>query len=291
MNSTLRVGFLSLLLATCIGLDGTECHGVTLTFSSGNHTFSSVLSSSDVPPVIAQGTTQLTVTGTVIANSGNDEPALLARDSAAVTVIGGRLSAQSAGVDGVKPRAGIRLLGNSRLIFHSGQIDESGSGINVDRAAILAEDNSQVQMFGGLAQAMGSGFDDDRSGILARGNSRVTVFGGSIVALGASEGAHHELRALDNATITVYGSGFNLPLGPISATSGRLTGNLLNGSPIDWSFSRGPGANIILVPEPSAEILILLGAATVATIPHVLAPRRSPTRLRMNAPAVIWDCG
>jgi hypothetical protein len=134
----------------------------------------------------------------------------------------------------------------------------------VDRAAILAEDNSQVLMFGGLAQAIGSGFEDDRSGILARGNSRVSVFGGSIVAIGASEGAHHELRALDNATISVYGGGFNFPLGPISALSGRLTGSLIDGSAIDWSFARGPGARIILVPEPSAGILILLGAAPVA---------------------------
>jgi hypothetical protein len=267
MDSTLRIGFLSLLLAICVEFGRGDSHGATLTYSSGSHTFSANLSSSDVPPVVARGGAQLAVTGTVIANSGNDEPALLAMEDAAVTLIGGRLSAQSAGVDGSKPRAGIRLLGMSRLILHSGQIDESGSGHNLDRAAILAEDHSQVEMYGGSALVNGSGGLSDRTGVLARGNSRISIFGGSILAGGTGDGARHELQALDNATIMVYGSGFNFPFGPISALSGTLTGNLRNGNPIHWSFTRGAGAEIVLaVPEPVAGLLMMLGAALHAAM-------------------------
>jgi hypothetical protein len=80
------------------------------------------------------------------------------------------------------------------------------------------------------------------------------------------------------AIITIIGFGFNLPDGPVVATSGVITGFLLDGSPLDVSFLRADaGATLILqsVPEPSS--IALLFAAVAAGLargrPHRLGCR------------------
>ena len=67
-----------------------------------------------------------------------------------------------------------------------------------------------------------------------------------------------DLRALDFSTTRIFGSGFNFPLGDVSATSGVLTGTLADGTPLDVDFSRASLARITLtlIPEPATAPLI-----------------------------------
>ena len=74
----------------------------------------------------------------------------------------------------------------------------------------------------------------------------INIFGGSIGGV----------VALGSGTITIAGIGFNLPLGNITATSGTLTGVLLDGSALSVTFGRASTATIMLVPEPSTALLL-----------------------------------
>jgi hypothetical protein len=42
--------------------------------------------------------------------------------------------------------------------------------------------------------------------------------------------------------------------------SGTITGELADGSPIEWNFLRDPTATIVLVPEASSGVMILVSA-------------------------------
>lgn len=77
-------------------------------------------------------------------------------------------------------------------------------------------------------------------------SSRIDVHGGELSGL---------LDANDTSTLRLFGSGFNIPDGPVSATSGTLA----DGTPLDVSFEREPTASIV-VPEPAAHALGLAGA-------------------------------
>jgi hypothetical protein len=70
-----------------------------------------------------------------------------------------------------------------------------------------------VSSGGGLLRAQG---------LSAAGNSLVSVSGGSFTASGTS--SNLGLIVLDNAQVTLFGNGFNFPLGPISAFTGTITG-------------------------------------------------------------------
>jgi hypothetical protein len=102
--------------------------------------------------------------------------------------------------------------------------------------------------------------------LFARGNSNAVISGGNFeVALvprppnNVRDYLICHLEAIDASTITLIGSGFNYPLGPITDVEGTITGFLKDGSPIDWNFRRDSAANIVLVPEPSAIALCGLG--------------------------------
>jgi hypothetical protein len=70
------------------------------------------------------------------------------------------------------------------------------------------------------------------------------------------------LLAFDESWVDISGSGFNYPPGPISSTSGTLTGMLDDGTPITLPFARASTATIEL-PEPSA--LTALGSGIAPT--------------------------
>ncbi len=86
-----RAHVLSILAALWVLTDALVAQAATQIYSAGNHTLSSNIQSSDIPPVIVNGTAHLTVTGSVTSHNFVDEPALLAADGGIVTVLGGTL--------------------------------------------------------------------------------------------------------------------------------------------------------------------------------------------------------
>ena len=87
---------------------------------------------------------------------------------------------------------------------------------------------------------------------------------GSVADWHVEGGEFDDLVAVSNATVTIVGSDFNYPYGPLP-TSGTLTGTLANGDAVNATFARASTATITL-PEPGAEglvggLLLLVGLA------------------------------
>ncbi|MCA9152484.1 MAG: hypothetical protein KDA92_24445 [Planctomycetales bacterium] len=107
---------------------------------------------------------------------------------------------------------------------------------------------------------------------LAQDDGTIEIRGGLFAVevkdarVSAPAGSVRELEAQSASVITLYGSNFNYPLGPIADLEGTLTGQLLDGSAISWSFLRAPTANIILVPEPSTFALSLVSALLLISV-------------------------
>jgi len=110
---------------------------------------------------------------------------------------------------------------------------------------VIANDHAIVTISGGLIG----------NGLRAHDNSRVYISGGQIAGEYGSGGLH---TFTGNSLVTIYGTGFNYPYGPIPDELGTLTGTLLSGELINWDFDITRPASIVLVPEP-ATISLLLG--------------------------------
>ena len=110
-----------------------------------------------------------------------------------------------------------------------------------------AHDSSQVNIYGGTIA------------FAASDSATATISGGTINSLWSGEelGEH-------TSVITVEGSGFNYPYGPIPDESGTLTGMLASGDPINAGFEIYGNASIVLVPEPSTLLLLSTSAASLA---------------------------
>ncbi len=89
------------------------------------------------------------------------------------------------------------------------------------------------------------------------------------------------LFALDQSVITIRGSGFNFQMGDIAATSGTLTGFLLDGTPINNPFGRASTATITL-PEPSALTALGSGIAMLALLYRRRGRRRVPLGIEVR---------
>jgi len=140
--------------------------------------------------------------------------------------------------------------GNNKVTISGGSI---GTWLN-------PEDNSEVTILGGTIGDHIATQDSSRVTILdvwiggdliALENSQISLSGGSI---------GHWLQAWGNGVLAIYGSDFNYELGPITVSSGRLTGALANGDPINNNFYIYDKASIVLVPEPATILLLGFGA-------------------------------
>jgi hypothetical protein len=69
-----------------------------------------------------------------------------------------------------------------------------------------------------------------------------------------------------NGTIVIHGSDFNMPLGSVQPLMGSLTGKLADGTPLSVTFNRNVrgNGNILLVPEPSTLVLLILASLGLA---------------------------
>ncbi len=89
----------------------------------------------------------------------------------------------------------------------------------------------------------------------ACGASTIDIYGGQI---------DWGIYAIQDSIITIWGSKFSLDgisvsYGPITATSGTITGTLSSGEIINVPFDSLDNASIILVPEPASVLLLGLG--------------------------------
>ncbi len=133
----------------------------------------------------------------------------------------------------------INLLGgtvkNQLYAYEYSVVDISSGNVKY----LYTYDNSEAEISGGSMLEVGT-----------RGSSQVDIIGGSIV---------NNLISWENSQITVFGSGFNFPLGEITASDGTLTGTLMNGDAINARFYIYNDSSIMLVPEPATLLLLGLG--------------------------------
>lgn len=181
------------------------------------------------------------------------------------TVIDYRISDHLAVVDGststivdIVPGASLEYVDvydTSTVNFHGGSIwgdlfANDSSTVNVYGGEVdddvVGEDFGTVNVFGGE-------LGDD---LRASGSSTVNLFGGSVPVIWAGG-----VTGMHDAVLTIEGSGFNFPYGPITESSGTLTGTLANGDPLNASFKIFSNASIVLaVPEPSSVALLATAA-------------------------------
>ena len=97
-------------------------------------------------------------------------------------------------------------------------------------------------------------------GVLAEDQSRTEIYGGTF-AFEVGDSTIRHLDVQDEATVTLFGSGFNYPLfEPLQPLEGTITGTLTDGNSIEWAFQRDATATIFLVPEPSGVLLLLIAS-------------------------------
>ena len=133
---------------------------------------------------------------------------------------------------------------------------------------LLADDEARVSIFGGSFTGGFSGAGQNFGvGVVAVDDAMIDVFGGNFAGTGGP-GAF-SLAVSDNGVITLHGTGFNLPYGPVQGFAGEITGTLQDGTVVDFSFLRqSPTSEIVLappvVPEPSSLALFGVAFAAVA---------------------------
>jgi hypothetical protein len=110
---------------------------------------------------------------------------------------------------------------------------------------VEAYENSIFNMYGGII----TGHYSLLRIVEGLGDSQSRIFGGVM------EG----VEAWDNSHITIYGTCFNYPYGPLTDVSGTLTGTLHNGQAINCYFRTYDNGSIILAPEPATIALLGLG--------------------------------
>ena len=224
--------------------------GISQVDMSGGAIGRDVLMLHDAMISISGGTVGGTIRGmdfSSITFSGGDALNLFPAEDSTVLVSGGTIGE-------------LNSVGRSHVNIQGGQIDRflrpnGNSVVEVDdvtvSCAIFLDCNARVSDLG---------FMDFRGGIIegdliAATQGRIRLAGGTI---------NGSMFAFDQSEIIIVGSSFNFPLGPLSGTSGSLTGTLLDGSALDVTFGRATTASITLVPEPSTALLLASGLVAMA---------------------------
>ncbi len=105
-------------------------------------------------------------------------------------------------------------------------------------------------------------------GLSVSGNAQLEVTGGQIGAQGEwgdwegpwGDGGDVELAVWGVGNAVISGRNFNFPLfEPVQPLEGTLVGTLRDGTSIEWRFRQSETATIMLVPEPSAWLLLAMG--------------------------------
>ncbi len=186
-------------------------------------------------------TSTVNFSGGEIFSSGND--GINAGDNSTVNISGGHVR-----VDDVEDWHAVHLSESSTVNITGGLIaGDDEPAIWMQGSAVLNVSGGRIYNIDGTPAINATGGSVNISGgtvegfIIAR-DSFVLLSGGSVQAL----------RATDSSIIEVHGSNLILD-------DGRLTGFLADGSMIDAAAEMMGSGQILLVPEPSATALLLLG--------------------------------
>jgi hypothetical protein len=163
------------------------------------------------------------------------------------------------------------------------------AGGRVGSIGVLSTNGGVVDITGGivseinaehLAVVVVTGGEIER-GAEMLGNSTLEVYGGTW-------GNH--IFAFDTSYVTIWGSQFNYPDGPLVPSSGTLTGVLEDGTPINLDFGRASTATIFL-PEPSALAALGSGIAMLALLyRRRIAPGCAPNaHINAHTNQAAWD--
>lgn len=109
---------------------------------------------------------------------------------------------------------------------------------------------SRVDVWGGEFRMEGGAL---RGGLTVRGG-RAIVSGGHLTEVGVASDGIAVLR----------GTNFDRPMGTVADTSGRVTGTLADGTPLDASFWRDSEASQLVLPEPGAVACGVAAASALA---------------------------
>jgi hypothetical protein len=227
--------------------DAVDFQGGTINISGGSVTGGNVAQSTAVTDAIyidniGTGGTLNISGGTITAGTFSGPPgetnAIFVNNSAArINISGGVVTSGSTG---------------------SGNIDLNvGGTLTVTGGSITSGINA-------LGDIFNRGTVTIDGGNITSTNSLADLFnqGGTISILGGNISADNGTGILNQeGTIDIYGSSFNYPFGPISASNGTLVGFLANGSVIDTSFSQSSSGSIVLSELPEPGSLTLLAAA------------------------------
>jgi hypothetical protein len=154
--------------------------------------------------------------------------------------------------------------GQSALEVQSGQYSIGFSSV-AEAFFAAAEGNSQIRIDGGAFSVLSE--DNLIPSMIqiahASDSATISIRGGTSDLPGdMSSASVVHLNSLDQATINVYGTGFNHPYGPLVDLEGTLTGQLDDGSAIEWRFVRDSTARIVLIPEPTSVVLLAFAIAS-----------------------------
>ena len=161
--------------------------------------------------------------------------------------------------------------------------------------AIDAFNSSQVRLFDVTiigADAVDA-FDSSRVelfDVTITGDDAIDVFGSAQIFLRnvVATSSNAELGVFSTGTATIFGRNFFIdgvpaPDGPVSATSGVITGTNLNGTPFQFQFTRDEGATVILVSERvAAPLLSPLWLLALALVLLAIAIRRLTRQSRQR---------
>jgi hypothetical protein len=138
--------------------------------------------------------------------------------------------------------------------FSSGGSDFIDGSTSVPNESVFVNDGPSGAAPTYLELRTGGVVDGD---LRVFGAARVAILGGSLFG---------DLFALEQSVTEIHGSDFNLPLGELGETIGRVTGMLLDGSPFSVDFERAPSATIRLVPEPGGQLLAVVALVTLSGV-------------------------
>jgi hypothetical protein len=202
---------------------------------------------------------------------GNIDTVSVSSDSVGnLTIAGGVITSVTSA------SAGLLTVTDGEIIHlastHGGRLEFSGGLVSTLFQLGLIENLATIS--GGTVQGTIRNFGGDLeisggqvSASIDTGTSATTVitggFMGPSILIGANPGGD-----IPGGSVIVSGSGFNLPLGEVTALSGTLTGVLTDGTVLNSSFDRcGGGCEpphlsagvLTLIPEPSTAALLGLG--------------------------------
>jgi hypothetical protein len=180
-------------------------------------------------------------------------------------------------------------LGRAFLVFGDAQLDYGGT-------IYMRENNNQGS---GFAAVTGHGVVNFESGeftiedtgpgaalplvmLQATDQALIRIVGGTFRAINEGVNTTPGVQLALQSQLRIRGSNFNYPFGAVPDASGLVTGILADGQPFAFQFARTSEATLILVPEPSAACLAIVGMLLAAAMQRLNSFRDFPTRLTIR---------